>query len=61
MGTFFTQKTCDRCGNSLDGGRIMSKFNIECICKICLEKEKHDKDYYKSFKSRARASKKRQL
>lgn len=32
MDKFFTQKTCDRCGGSLENGRIMSMFNTECIC-----------------------------
>jgi len=45
MDTFFTQKTCEKCGSSLAAGRIMSMFNTDCICMICCEKEKHDKDY----------------
>lgn len=51
MDKFFTQKTCDRCGGSLDKGRIMSMFNKECICMACLEKEKKDKDYDKAVKA----------
>lgn len=51
MDDFFTQATCDRCGNKLDGGRIMSMFSTDCICTICSEKEKHDKDYYKALKA----------
>lgn len=27
MDKFFTQKTCDRCGGSLEKGRIMSMLN----------------------------------
>ena len=51
MDKFFTQKTCDRCGGSLDGGRIMSMFNTDCICNMCCEKEKHDNDYDKASKA----------
>ena len=45
MDTFFTQKTCDRCGNSLDGGRTMSMFNTDCICMECKKKETLRTDY----------------
>ncbi len=51
MDNFFSQKTCDRCGGSLDKGRIMSMFNTDCICMDCLEKEKKDKDYDKAVKA----------
>jgi len=51
MNKFFIQKTCDRCGSSVDRGRIMSMFNTDCICMIYCEKEKHDKDYDKSLKA----------
>lgn len=45
MDTFFIQKTCDTCGGNLDAGRTMSKFNTDCICMDCAEKEKLDKGY----------------
>ena len=45
MDKFFTQKYCDRCGGSLEGGRIMSMYNTECICMVCKEKEKARPDY----------------
>lgn len=48
MDKFFTQKHCDRCGGSLEKGRIMSKFNTQCICMKCCEEEKKDKDYGKA-------------
>jgi ribosomal protein L40E len=51
MDRFFTQKICDRCGDSLDKGRIMSRFNTDCICMDCSEKEKKDKDYEKAMKA----------
>ena len=45
MDRFFTQKTCDRCGGSLSGGRIMSMYSTECLCLACKEKEKARADY----------------
>lgn len=45
---FFTQKHCDRCGGSLDGGRIMSMFNEDCICMECKRKETEHPDYAKA-------------
>ncbi|TCT14588.1 hypothetical protein EDC18_10569 [Natranaerovirga pectinivora] len=51
MNKFFTQKYCDRCGGSLDKGRIMSMFNTECICMECSRKEKQDKDYKKAVEA----------
>ena len=51
MDRFFTQKTCDRCGASLDGGRIMSMFNTDCICLACKEKEKARNDYKEAVRA----------
>ena len=45
MDTFFTQKTCDRCGASLAGGRTMSMYNTETICMKCKEAERKRSDY----------------
>ncbi len=45
MDAFFSQKRCDRCGGSLDGGRIMSMYNQDCICMSCKEKERKRPDY----------------
>ena len=45
MDRFFTQTTCDRCGGSLKGGRIMSRFNTDCICMDCAGKEMDDPEY----------------
>lgn len=45
MDKFFTQKTCDRCGGTLDDGRIMSMFNTECICMECEMAERKRPDY----------------
>lgn len=45
---FFTQTTCDRCHGSLDGGRIMSMFNEDCICMECQRKETERPDYAKA-------------
>lgn len=46
--TFFNQRHCDRCCGSLDGGRTMSAFSLECICIPCSEKEKQDTEYDKA-------------
>ena len=43
--SFFTKTRCDRCGGSLDGGRIMSMFNEQVICMACKEKERQRPDY----------------
>ena len=51
MDNFFTQKTCDKCGESLESGRIMSMFNTDCICMKCSEKEKHEEDYDAAVKA----------
>ena len=45
MDRFFSQKTCDRCGGSLAGGRTMSMYSMECICMLCKEQEKARPDY----------------
>lgn len=51
MDKFFTQKSCDRCSGSLEGGRIMSMLNTDCICMICSKNEKQDKDYDEALKA----------
>lgn len=48
MDTFYTKKYCDRCGGSLDGGRIMSMYNQDCICMECKKKERQRSDYKKA-------------
>ena len=48
MDTFFTQKTCDRCGAPLTGGRTMSMFNTDCICMKCAKEERARSDYGKA-------------
>ncbi len=48
MDKFFTQQTCDRCGGSLEGGRIMSMYNEDCICIKCKEEERKRSDYRKA-------------
>ncbi len=48
MDKFFTQKYCDRCGEDLKYGRIMSMFNTDCICLDCKDKEMCEPDYKKA-------------
>ncbi|MGI6124689.1 MAG: gamma-glutamylcyclotransferase [Acetivibrionales bacterium] len=45
MDKFFIQENCDRCGKSLNDGRIMSMYNTQCICLECKKKEMHRADY----------------
>jgi hypothetical protein len=45
MDDFFRKKKCDRCGNSLKDGRIMSMLNTQCLCLKCKDLERKDKDY----------------
>jgi len=45
---FFTIKQCECCGGSLEGGRIMSRFNENCICIDCSDKEKQDPEYHRA-------------
>lgn len=42
---FFTKKVCDRCGGSLEEGRIMSMFNEQTICMKCKDAERKRPDY----------------
>ena len=51
MDKFFTQKHCDRCYGPLDGGRIMSMFNEDCICMKCKEAEHQDSEYKKAVEA----------
>ncbi len=51
MDRFFTQKLCDRCRGSLREGRTMSRFNTECICLACEEKERARSDYDEAVKA----------
>ena len=57
MDKFFTQSTCDRCGGSLDGGRIMSMYNTDCICMECKKKEKQRPDYRRAAEAELNAVK----
>ena len=58
MDKFFSQKYCDRCGQSLQAGRIMSIFNRDCLCLDCKEKETKDKTYKLAQKAEREAIKK---
>lgn len=51
MDKFFSQSSCDRCGGSLEQGRIMSMLNTDCICLACKEKEKARSDYEEAVKA----------
>lgn len=51
MDRFFTQEKCDRCGGSLEEGRIMSMYNTDCICMKCKEEERKRPDYNKAVEA----------
>lgn len=51
MDRFFTQQHCDRCGGSLEGGRIMSMYNEDCICMECKRKEQEHQDYRRAVEA----------
>lgn len=53
MDKFFTQQICDRCGGSLQEGRIMSMFNTDCICLNCKEAEKKRENYTEAVNAEA--------
>ncbi len=57
MDRFFTQTTCDRCGGSLSGGRIMSMLNTYCLCLVCKEKETTQEGYREAVEAEHRAIK----
>ena len=52
---FFTRKTCQRCGGSLEGGRIMSMLNTDCLCLACAEKETNHERYQEARAAELRA------
>lgn len=45
---FFKRETCQRCGGSLEDGRIMSVFNTDCICMKCRDAEAKLPSYKKA-------------
>ncbi len=45
MGNFFSQTACDRCGSDLSGGRMMSRYNFDCLCMKCIKEERQRPDY----------------
>jgi hypothetical protein len=42
---FFVAIRCDRCGRSLESGRIMSMYNDDVICMDCKEEEMKKENY----------------
>lgn len=55
MDQFFTQTTCDHCGGSLSGGRIMSMLNTDCLCLACKETETTQEDYGEAVEAERQA------
>lgn len=54
---FFKIKNCQRCGSSLDGGRIMSMVNEQVICLECKAKERKHPNYKKAIEAEREAVK----
>ena len=48
---FFQCARCERCGGSLDGGRIQSMYNEQVICMVCKEKERQRPDYHEAVEA----------
>ena len=42
---FFDSLRCDRCGKSLESGRIMSMYNEDVLCMACKDKEMKKENY----------------
>lgn len=42
---FLSALRCDRCGKSLESGRIMSMYNDDVICMDCKEEEMKKENY----------------
>jgi hypothetical protein len=48
MDDFFKRTTCQRCGGSLENGRICSMLNTQTICMDCKDAETKHPDYEKA-------------
>ena len=55
MDVFFSKMTCDRCGGNLSGGRMMSRYNHDCLCMECIRKERQRPDYKAAQEAEIRA------
>lgn len=51
MDRFLNKKCCDRCKESLKGGRILSMFNEDVLCMSCKDKETKDPEYKKAVEA----------
>ena len=51
MKDFYSQTHCDRCHGTLEGVRIMSMFNEDCLCSTCKQKEKQHPNYQKAVEA----------
>ena len=54
MDDFFRKTHCDRCGKPLKS-RIMSMFNMDCLCLDCAEAEKQLPKYKEAVEAELRA------
>ena len=58
MDDFLSKKLCDRCKKPLNGARIMSMYNTDCLCMECKEAETKRDDYKKAQEADINAIKK---
>lgn len=58
---FFSKTKCDRCGESLSRGRIMSMYSTECICMKCHYQETLRSDYKEAVQKDLEEYKNRQF
>jgi len=52
---FFEKTHCDRCKKPLNGARIMSMYNQDCLCMDCKLEESKRKDYPKAVEAERKA------
>ena len=57
MDKFLSMTKCDRCGESLTGGRIMSTYNHQCLCLKCKAAEEKRSDYHVALEMERQAVK----
>ena len=61
MDQFYTKTNCDRCGGSLTGGRMMSRFNTDCLCMACINAEKGLPEYKEAAQAELEAVKRGEM
>ena len=55
--SFIHRRTVTAAEKPLDGGRTMSRFNTDCLCLECADKERPTLNMKKQFRQNLRKSK----